>query len=181
MVKPSVIWPDFNISALLELVPTGLSASQIANQLNKQLGTVYSRCAVIGKTRRLGLSTRGLAVLKEKRPDRPKRMRKTPQPSLAARALGRNDCRNKPLPKEMIIPDLVPKHLTLIEVSEADGCRWPYGDGPFTFCGHPRMRPQGVDSQSNPYFYCLTHFSMSVGNGTYSERAAHWGIKIDDY
>lgn len=53
-----------------------------------------------------------------------------------------------------------PHHVALADIS---GCRWPYGDGPFTFCNHEIF--QGS--------YCGGHFFLSIGAGTGSERAAH--------
>lgn len=49
-----------------------------------------------------------------------------------------------------------PLNLTLDELRE-DSCRWPYGDGPFTFCGHPK---KGGSS------YCVTHHAMAFTRGS---------------
>lgn len=37
----------------------------------------------------------------------------------------------------MGLSDMKPRHLKL-EALEPNDCRWPFGDGPFTFCGHPK-------------------------------------------
>lgn len=40
---------------------------------------------------------------------------------------------------------ITPGHFSLIDLP-ADGCKWPYGDGPFTFCGCDR-------EEGKPYCY----------------------------
>lgn len=55
-----------------------------------------------------------------------------------------------------------PLHIPLGELTK-DNCHWPYGDGPFSFCGHARF--QGS--------YCAAHFYLSIGPGTPGERAAN--------
>ena len=51
-------WTDARVALLKELRPLGLSAGQIA----KEIGDGCSRCAVIGKLRRLDLPLMGKAV-----------------------------------------------------------------------------------------------------------------------
>ena len=49
-----------------------------------------------------------------------------------------------------VIVDVQPaaKHVDLLEL-EPGQCRWPYGDGPFTFCGCPTASDDGS--------YCRAH------------------------
>ena len=63
-----------------------------------------------------------------------------------------------------------PLHLSLLDL-ERGQCRWPFGDGPITFCGHV------VRSKSS---YCPHHALMNVGAGTASERAAHRSPQSQD-
>jgi hypothetical protein len=65
----------------------------------------------------------------------------------------------EPLPAEAPSP-VEPRHLSLIELT-AETCRWPYGDGPFTFCGHP-------PAADKPY--CAAHWS--IGNAGRPGNAA---------
>lgn len=49
--------------------------------------------------------------------------------------------------------EIVPLHVTLMDL-QPNGCRYPYGDGPFTFCGHPKLIGAS---------YCLDHFDLCNG------------------
>jgi hypothetical protein len=58
-IKPPKVsvWRDEVIDTLRKLQPEGLSAAQIALQLNQAFGISVTRCAVIGKLHRMGLSS----------------------------------------------------------------------------------------------------------------------------
>jgi GcrA cell cycle regulator len=60
----------------------------------------------------------------------------------------------------------VPRHLSLLELEDGD-CRYPYGGDAegeaITFCGHPRREGSS---------YCASHFHLTSGPGTASERSA---------
>ena len=58
--------------------------------------------------------------------------------------------------------EVKPLNVPLFEL-EPQQCRWPYGDRSFVFCGHLRLEA----SQ-----YCLSHYALSIGPGTPSERRA---------
>lgn len=96
-----------------------------ASECGKRLGV--GRNAVIGKVHRLGLSGRKPLVRKE-------RTKRAPI--------------FDPIP---IRPTVKPLNRELLEL-KADECRWPYGDGPFTFCGH--WRPKGAA-------YCCAHSAIA--------------------
>jgi GcrA cell cycle regulator len=61
---------------------------------------------------------------------------------------------------------IAPRHLALVDLEPGD-CRYPYGGDEeseaITFCGHPRRQ----DSS-----YCVSHFHLTHGPGTPSERSA---------
>lgn len=59
--------------------------------------------------------------------------------------------------------EVEPRHVSLLDLQQGGDCRWPYGDGPFTFCGHPAVFGS----------YCGPHFGLSVGTGTRIEQTAH--------
>ena len=112
----SETWTLERTKSLIELWANGLSAKQIAERLE-----LSSRSMVIGKVRRLDLPT--------------------PEKKLAwtvkrqARAKAINVAKIAPKTIEHHATDEA-LHLSLIDL-EPGQCRFPFGDGPFTFCGHP--------------------------------------------
>jgi hypothetical protein len=161
-------WPEPHTLALIPLIESGLSASKIAIELNKMFNTNYSRNAVVGKSGRMKSPCRakptggGPGCFSSTR--QPKRDPNAPKPYRVVR---------RPPPRsitEAACAEIVPLHLRCVEL-EPPHCRWPYGDGPITFCGHQRLR----DPLSDELFpYCAAHYDLSCGTGTRSEReAAH--------
>jgi GcrA cell cycle regulator len=61
---------------------------------------------------------------------------------------------------------ITPRHLSLLDLAP-DDCRYPYGGNEegevITFCGHARREGSS---------YCTSHFHLTRGPGTASERAA---------
>jgi len=170
-------WAEAHSQALREYLEKGLSYSEIANAINERFNTDYSRNAAIGRAKRMGLS----GPERSDRPVRPKR-----QPKLNPARL--NKMRARPLfepkfksnskskPRQKVFERaaalklrcvaIVPRHLSLLELEDGD-CRYPYGgdaDGEaITFCG--QVRREGSS-------YCTSHFHLTSGPGTASERAA---------
>lgn len=155
MVAPSVVWPAEHELALRALVAEGAgSHSMIAGMLNEQFGSSYSRNAIIGKVSRMGLQSMSIRLPVKKAVKEIRARSRPPKPP-------------KPKPTEAQIAvfrcvEVAPKNVALVDLSK-DGCRWPYGDGPFLFCDHPRFGES---------FYCGPHFALSIGPGTHSEREA---------
>lgn len=150
------IWTDVHIERLKKLYDKGHSCTSIA----ADLGEGFSRNSVIGKIHRLGLRLRGAgrhASFETRGP----RSRLEPKPRLRRIVL---------LPPakqiELRCTEVVPLSLSLLDL-EPDNCRWPFGHGPFVFCGHPSMEGSK---------YCSPHFYLSIGPGTPSERFATKGI-----
>lgn len=54
MVAKNRVWPDEHVEALKSIFSTNLSFAEMAARLNAQLGTNYSRSAIIGRSQRLG-------------------------------------------------------------------------------------------------------------------------------
>lgn len=115
----------------------GLSCSQIAAAMSMGL----SRNAIIGRLHRTGINgnppqreptTRAdreaMRLVREARgdgrrsPTRRSRVRIVPQ--------------SQPVEETLRCAPVEPLHLTLADL-EPGVCRYPYGDGPYTFCGHP--------------------------------------------
>jgi GcrA cell cycle regulator len=159
-------WAPEHSGALRELLAQRLSFSEAAAVINKKFSTAYSRSAVIGRARRLGLAgadrsggppfaqrINRLGEVCLIVPPSPQFHRPVP-PSQATK------------PVELRCVEIGPRHLSLVELERGD-CRYPYGGDEegeaITFCGHPR-RPSSS--------YCAPHFHLSRGPGTPSERTA---------
>jgi GcrA cell cycle regulator len=161
-------WAEEHSQALREYLGRGLSFSEIANAINARFNTAYSRNATIGRARRLGLSG-------PERPDRPVRPKRQ-QPNPARQKKMRAPVLAEPRPKPGVLEraaalqlrcvGIAPRHLSLLELENGD-CRYPYGGDAegeaITFCGHPRREGSS---------YCVSHFHLTSGLGTASERSA---------
>lgn len=81
--KGNTAWPDGNVAVLRRLWAEGLSASQIAKQMNKLLQAGLTRNAVIAKCHRLGLTKRtpSRPMTKRQRPTIPRARRETKPPT----------------------------------------------------------------------------------------------------
>jgi GcrA cell cycle regulator len=162
-------WPEAHSQALREYLQKGLSYAEIAKAINARFDTAYSRNAAIGRAKRMGLAG-------PERPERSFRPKPQPQPSpvrlhkMRARFLAESRPRLKVLERAAALKlrcvGVAPRHLALVDLEPGD-CRYPYGGDeegqPITFCGHPR-RPGSS--------YCVSHFHLTSGPGTASERAA---------
>lgn len=152
----AVKWTPEHDAALVSHRDDGYSSSQNAQLINQEFQTVYSRNAVIGRLHRLGL-TDANSPRKSPQIASPRKLREVKAPR--ARPV-------KPvLPAEIIrlrCAEITPLHVELAAL-DADACRYPFGDGPFTFCGNLKL-----ESSS----YCFAHYHLTRGTGTASERAA---------
>jgi len=167
MIDPTN-WSPEHSDALREYIAKGTSYGEIAKAINRRFSTGYSRSAVIGRAKRMGLAE----------PDRLKPPpgstpvpSATPRVNLARESHFPESSRWFPIseperPVKLRCVALVPRHLSLTELERGD-CRYPYGgdeDGQaITFCGHPKRLGSS---------YCSPHFHLSRGEGTPSERAA---------
>lgn len=155
-------WPSEHCDALRECLANGMSFAESAGAINARFDTAYSRCATIGRAKRMGL-----AAL-----DRPKRLLRVPQQSESSRCHQTRECPVESPPAErphrvkLRCVQILPRHLPLIDL-EAGDCRYPYGGEAeaeaITFCGHPRREGSS---------YCLGHSNLTRGPGSASERAA---------
>lgn len=121
-------WTEERIEQLKALWKEGLSCSQIA----AELGNGISRVAVSGKAWRLGLAERGRRFA---HPSKISRQRRTNAPVAVVRAARSIAAPSIPLPPPAPCVDVQPRYLTILELTTRL-CRWPLGDGPFTYCGH---------------------------------------------
>ncbi len=156
--------------ALREYFAQGLSFLQIATAINAKFNTAYSRSAVIGRARRMGLAGRGPAPWTDRRTGRNGQRRRKRRGKSRTRAMFRLAAAaagpERAKASKLRCVEIAPRHLSLVDL-EAGDCRYPYGgdeDGEaITFCGHPRREGSS---------YCTPHFHLTRGPGTASERAA---------
>jgi GcrA cell cycle regulator len=159
-------WAPEHSGALQEHHALGMTYSAIARAINAKFNTDYSRNAVIGRAKRMGLA----------RVDRPKEW--TPPVPLDQLPSLRLLRKRAAAPPDWCVPvfereeapklrcvDVEPRHLSLLDLEPGD-CRYPYGGDEegeaITFCGHPRR-----DDSS----YCTAHFHLTRGPGAAPERA----------
>ena len=161
-------WPSEHSDALRDYFIKGISYAEIGHQINARFGTTYTRSAVAGRARRLGL----IAPIQVTSPSivpslpdggwQPSRRGMTlpyltvpPQSAMKPAAQVTLRC-----------VGVQPRLLELVELEPAD-CRYPYGgdkDGEeISFCGHP-CQPGSS--------YCAPHARLTRRSGTASARAA---------
>lgn len=134
---PDLVWSNDRITQLRHLWASGDSASIIGNAMG------ITRSAVIGKVHRLGLSGRVLV----NRLREPKGPQVAKQHRVVKRITRLNGNSNylKAFTSTatdigpMRTAEVEPRHLTLSDLNEST-CKWPLGDGPFTFCGHAPLK-----------------------------------------
>ena len=112
----------------------GLSLSEIAAAINAQTGARFSRNAIAGQAKRLGLPLR-------RAPNRTNGQRAAsarPTTRIVAVNLRRRKARVVVSAPDEIAHKDAPAHLglTLFELTDAT-CRYPRGAEAFTFCGQP--------------------------------------------
>ncbi len=136
-------WAPEHDASLRKLKMDGYSGSQAAAALNDEFKTIYSRNAVIGRLHRLGLTDRTTRFIP--RIVKPRRYEQ-PHPSWAKRKPALSMAQII----ELRCTEVVPRGISLIDL-EPNECRYPYGDGPFVFCGHPALECSS---------YCAVHHAL---------------------
>jgi len=162
-------WASEHSDALRDYFANRMSFSEICREINARFGTSYTRNAVIGRAKRMGLSA-------PKRLESPPLVPVLPGSSRSAplqRRLPAQDRGQPPgsafglaEPAKLRCVGIQPRLISLLELEQGD-CRYPYGgekEGEeIAFCGHPR-RPGSS--------YCTAHFHLTRASGTVSERFA---------
>jgi GcrA cell cycle regulator len=149
-------WAPAHTDALRKYFAMGMSYAEIARAINKEFKTHFSRCAAIGRARRLGLGfTRRLEELtlmvpKTRSSDLYKMIKS--QEALANWLARLAHRREMPKPRCVAVE---PRGLSLLELKTGD-CRYPYGGDAegeaITFCGRPRRAGSS---------YCAAHFHLA--------------------
>lgn len=121
-------WAPAMDAKLRALWATGIPASQIATKMHK------TRNSVIGRAHRLKLARRRNPGNRAPRPVREPRVKRVvvmkPRPVKNVESANIKGNSPHPLPS---IPTA--RNLGLMDLTDA-ACRFPIGDGPYTFCGH---------------------------------------------
>ena len=137
-------WTEERVDVLKKLYAAGISATEIAVQLNCGL----TRNAVIGKAHRLGLDRPAPQSTARKTPTLSSPPSKAPAPKVAPVSLAAAPIAFPP-PVRRVKPDekLIPatpkgKHISILDLRN-NTCRWPFDNhdpetsGSFLFCGDP--------------------------------------------
>lgn len=165
-------WTAERESRLRSLWADGLSASQISTALGET-----TRNAVIGKLSRLGLTGRLQPRVKAPRQVSAIRRPSRKQPEFISREekARRQAARGIARMLGWEMPSFEPEtprpslHVSLLDLNP-DSCRFPEGDGPFLFCGRPRM----ASSSYCEHCHKITHQSSAGKNTTQHPRLYGW-------
>jgi GcrA cell cycle regulator len=161
-------WSSEHSDALRDYFFKGLSYAEIGRQINARFGTAYTRNAVIGRAKRLGLGASERMTSPSIVPSLPGEPGPLAPTRVAIPGL------NLPPPSALKPASRVklrcvgvrPRLITLLELERGD-CRYPYGgdkDGEaISFCGHPRLHGSN---------YCTPHARLTRGRGIASGRNA---------
>jgi len=138
-----VQWSADHDAELRLLAESGAAYRAIAAALNEKFGTNYSKNAVVGRAQRISLAKK--AAVRQPSP-----IRRPKSPLAAPRrrtetlrivpANGNSNVmrvfRTVTMERTRIrCVGIEPRHLAFNDIERWD-CRYVYGDGPFTFCGH---------------------------------------------
>jgi GcrA cell cycle regulator len=145
----------------------------IAETLNAEFGTTFTRSAMSGRVNRLKLANRKCSDGKRAAAPRAPRAKKPPRISQPRQRYDSGSRRILTIFAAVDAPELrlfplEPRapSLSIIDLDKND-CRYPRGgtdDAPaITFCGHPQQEGSS---------YCAHHADLCRGRGTASERAA---------
>jgi GcrA cell cycle regulator len=161
-------WPSEHSDALRDYFLRGVSYAEIGREINARFGTAYTRNAVVGRAKRLGLIPPARmaspsivpSLPGDVCPPSPRRLalpylNVPPQSAMKPVAGGKLRCVG-------VQPRLIP-----LDQLDREDCRYPYGgdkDGEeITFCGHP-CQPGSS--------YCTPHAGLTRRSGAASARVA---------
>ncbi|RXH19532.1 GcrA family cell cycle regulator [Bradyrhizobium guangzhouense] len=161
-------WSSEQSDALRDYFFKGLSYAEIGRQINARFRTAYTRNAVVGRAKRLGLSTPERMISPSIVPSLPGASAPLTPPRAAP------PCLNLPPPSALKPANPVklrcvgvqPRLIALDELEPGD-CRYPYGGDKegeeINFCGHPRQSGSS---------YCTPHARLTCGPGAAPTAAA---------
>ncbi|TPQ38023.1 hypothetical protein C2U70_09965 [Bradyrhizobium guangdongense] len=166
-------WAPEHSGALRDYVLKGFSFGRATREINRTFGTAYTRNAVLGRARRMGLS---VSPTVDSPSIAPLLAGAEHHAQVSAKPADASHPRVLELPPKAVLKPaepvklrcvgVQPRLISLLELEPGD-CRYPYGGDKegeeIAFCGHPR-RPGSS--------YCAPHFRLTWGPGSVSERAA---------
>ena len=137
-------WSDDHVAELIRLAGEGVSYRGISKAINAKFGTNYTKSAVIGRASRMRLTKAAASSAPlTPRPRKEQRRVITFGNAKATRVYSSVQTAQY----KLRCVEIVPRNLSLTEL-EPNDCRYPYGDGPMLFCGHPKMAGSS---------YCTSH------------------------
>ncbi|MEY9156187.1 GcrA family cell cycle regulator [Bradyrhizobium japonicum] len=160
-------WPSEHSDALRDYFLKGMSYAEIGRQINGRFGMAYTRNAVAGRAKRLGLAAPARMTSPSIVPSLPSGacLIGPPRPVVPNLNLPPKSAM-KPARVKLRCVGVQPRLVALGELGR-DDCRYPYGgdkDGEgIAFCGHPRQ--QGSS-------YCTPHARLTRKSEAASARAA---------
>lgn len=134
------VWTPERVDRLRQLYAQNWSARLIADEIGGSL----TRSSVMGKIKRLGLSRKGGVVGRDGR----------------VTLGGGQQMRPKVVAPRLVEVD--PVGVPLLDLQPGQ-CRFPYGNGPFTFCGCQALKDQS---------YCASHYELTHMSARYVAEAA---------
>ena len=161
-------WSSEHSDALREYFIKGLSYAEIGREINARFGTAYTRSAVIGRAKRLGLAMPKRLTSPSIVPSLPgeSSLLSSRRAAVPGLNLPPSSALKPAKPVKLRCVGVRPRLITLIELARGD-CRYPYGGDKegeeITFCGHPRQPGS---------HYCAPHARLTRGPGTASGRTA---------
>jgi GcrA cell cycle regulator len=161
-------WSSEHSDVLRDYFFKGLSYAEIGREINARFGTAYTRNAVIGRAKRLGLAAPDRMTSPSIVPSLPGEPGSLSPPRVAIPGLSLPPASAlKPAnPVKLRCVGVRPRLITLIELERGD-CRYPYGGDreaeEISFCGHPRQPGSS---------YCAPHAHLTRGPGAVSGRTA---------
>lgn len=140
--------------------PSAPSFTQMATAVNEKFGTDFTRNAMVSIAKRLGLTGKAVASAALRyNPDgsiKPARGRQPRKPRVRKpqERVQRQSHPDRPPIEEVRLRcvELSPMHVQFLDL-EPHHCRFPYGDGPFSFCGHQKAKGSN---------YCTPHYHLSL-------------------
>lgn len=150
-------WANEDAVARIKVLWVDHSATQIAGVLWDEFHLQVSRNSVVGKLHRMKLTINDKTAVHPK--TKPERGQQRARISRMSREHSPSPLRTYPfqrlnISKEEIVlrcVEIEPRHLGLQDLTDAT-CKYPYADGPFTFCGH-------LTAPGFPY--CADHHALT--------------------
>ncbi|MBR0689013.1 hypothetical protein JQ612_09010 [Bradyrhizobium manausense] len=161
-------WPSEHSDALRDYFFKGMSYAEIGKEINARFGTAYTRNAVVGRAKRLGLGVVERVMSPSIVPSLPGEPCLLPPRCAAVPGLNLPPpSALKPAsPVKLRCVGIRPRLITLIELEPGD-CRYPYGGDKegeeINFCGHPRQPGSS---------YCAPHMHLASSCGAPAGRIA---------